>query len=245
MLLKKTWLYFCGILFLSSCVVTNNLYVNDPVPVQKGNGYFYLGIGTGVRAEIDSVSENGDIAFSNEVSMAPNLNFGGQFRLVDNLDLRIAAHLPYILGGFGARVGPQYAFIGRESKFNIAIGSDLGFVASKDSIKILGSTSALDIHVNGAINADFFLPFCYNFNENSRIIITPRYSFNTYYIRHNTGEKKSHKFNPDVLSLAIGLRLNKVYLEASAFRFQNEYFPNFGLIYVFKGKSPDAAPVEL
>ena len=243
MLLKKTLPYFCGILFLSSCAVTNNLYVNDPVPVQKGNNYFYLGVGTGVEAKIDSVSANGDIAFSNELKMVPNLNFGGQFGLVHNLDLRLAVHLPNFLGGFGARLGPQYAFFGRESKFNMAIGSDLGFVLAKDSIKIFGSTTALDIYVNGAINADFFLPISFNFNENSRIIITPRYSFNTFYIRRNTMEKKGRKFNPNVPSLAIGLRLNRIYLEASAFRFQNEYFPNFGLIYVFKN-SPDGVVDE-
>ena len=241
MLIRKILLYFCGILLLSSCTVTNNLYVNDPVPVQKGNADFYLGIGTGVKAKIDSVSANGDITFSNEVTRAPNLCFGSQIGLTRNLDLRAAIHLPYIIGGFGARLGPQYTFFSNESKFNMAIGSDLGFVVAKDSIKIFGSTSALDIHSNGAINADFFLPFCFNFNENSRIIITPRYSFNTIYIRHNTGEKKSYKFSPHVPSLAIGLRLNKLYLEASAFRFQNEYYPNFGLIYIFEINSSSRA----
>jgi len=233
------------IFLLSSCTVTNNLYVNDPVSVQKDNADSYVGIGTGVKASIDSVSANGDIAFSNELTMAPNLCFGSQIGLIHNLDLRAAVHLPYILGGFGARLGPQYTFFSKESKFNMAIGSDLGFVIAKDSIKIFGTTSALNIHANGAINADFFIPLSFNLNENSRIIITPRYSFNTIYIRHNTGEKESFKFSPHIPSLALGLRLDRLYIEASAFRFRNEYYPNFGLIYIFKGNSSDGVELEL
>lgn len=211
----------------------NNLYVNDPVSSQKGDADVYLGIGTGVKAKIDSVSANQDIAFSNKVNMAPNLCIGSQIGLTSNLDLRAAINLPYIIGGFGLRLGPQYTFFNNESKFNLAIGSDLGFVLAKDSIQIFGSTSALDIYSNGAINADFFIPFCYNFNENTRIILTPRYSLNTIYMRRNTGEKKSYKFNLNVPSLALGMRFSKLYIEASAFIYQHKYYPNFGLIYIF------------
>jgi len=36
-----------------------------------------------------------------------------------------------------------------ESIFNMAIGTDLGFVVAKDSLKVFGTTSALDIYANG------------------------------------------------------------------------------------------------
>lgn len=39
-------------------------------------------------------------------------------------------------------------------------------------------------------------------------------------------------------------QFKRVYIEASTFRFENEYFRNFGLIYVFKDKSPDGAAVD-
>jgi hypothetical protein len=234
MLPQKTLVYLLAMLSLSACTVTNSLYVNDPEPVQKGAERFYLGIGTGVRAKVDSVDNNGNISFSNEITLAPNLFFGGQVAIKDNLNLRFAVHLPYIIGGFGARVGPQYTFFEPGSKFNMAVGTDLGFVLAKDSLEILGSTSALDIYANGAINADIFMPLAYKFSKNARIVITPRYSFNTLYIRLNTAEKESRKFSPQLASLAIGLYLNRIYLEASAFRFQGEYFPNVGLVYTFK-----------
>ncbi len=226
-----------GILLqMFSCAVTNSLYVNDPVPVQDGGVALYVGIGTGVRADIESVDQDGNINFSDDITMAPNLYFGGQVNLVDKLDLRFTLHLPYLIGGFGLRAGPQYSLFKKESTFNMAIGTDLGFVIAKDSLKIFGTTSALDIYANGAINADFFLPISFSFNQHTRIIITPRYSFNTIYIRHNTNDPESFKFKPNLPSLALGLRTKRLYFEFSAFRFQDEYFPNFGMVYIFKHK---------
>lgn len=224
------------LLVVFSCAVTNNLYVNDPVSVQDEGANIYIGIGTGVRAEIDSVDQNGNISFSNDLTMAPNIYFGGQFNLVNNLDLRFTLHLPYLIGGFGLRAGPQYSFFKKESVFNMAIGTDLGFVVAKDSLKIFGTTSALDIYANGAINADFFLPLSVRLNQDTRLIITPRYSFNTIYIRQNMKNKESHKFKPNVPSLAVGLKMKRFYFEYSTFRFQEDYFPNFGMVYMFRSK---------
>ena len=95
------------LLLMFSCTVTNNLYVNDPVPAQDKEANFYIGIGTGVRADIDSVNKSGDITFSDDLTMAPNLYFGGQVNVLDQLDLRFTLHLPYIIGGIGLRAGPQ------------------------------------------------------------------------------------------------------------------------------------------
>lgn len=228
---------FIGVIFISSCTVTNNLYVNDPVSVEKNKANFYIGIGTGTEAKIDSVTIDNNVVFSDKVGMAPNLCFGGQIGLLHNFDLRFSVHLPYIVGGFGFSVGPQYSFFNNHSKVNMAIGSDLGFVFAKDSLTLFGSTSALDIYSNGAMNADFFMPISFSFSEKSRIIITPRYSYNVINMRYNTGENDSYKFNLYVPSIAVGLKLNKLYLEASVFQFENKYYPNFGLVYILESKS--------
>lgn len=227
----RTFIILSSLLLLSSCAVMNNLYVNDPVSVEDDGANVYLGIGTGIRADVDSVDQNGNISFSDDLIMAPSLCIGGQINLVDKLDLRVVVHLPYIIGGFGLRTGPQFSFFKKESKFNLALGADFGFVLAKDSLKILGTTSELDIYANSAFNADFFIPFSYSFNNETRIIITPRYSFNTINIRHNTGESESFKFEPEFPSLTLGLRIKSLYFEISAFRFQGEYFPNFGVVY--------------
>jgi hypothetical protein len=221
------------LLLMFSCAVTNSLYVNDPVP-EGAN--LYVGIGTGVRAGIESVDQDGNINFSDDIDMAPNVYAGGQLNLVDKLDLRLAIHLPYLIGGFGLRAGPQYSFFRKESIFNMAFGTDLGFVVAKDSLKIFGTTSALDIYANGAINADIFLPISIRFKQHTRIIITPRYSFNTIFIRYNTNDPETFKFKPNLPSLALGLRMKRLYFEISAFRFQDEYFPNFGMVYIFDNK---------
>ena len=231
----KQRVYFVALALLgTSCAVTNNLYVNDPIPVARGEGNLYLGVGTGARAKIDSVDSSGNVSFANDLTLAPNLFFGGQVSLIDNLDLRFSVHLPYIIGGFGARLGPQYAFFSKDSRFNMAVGTDLGFVLAKDSLRIFGTNNALDVYASGAINADVFLTMGYQFNENSRIVITPRYSFNTLYIRQNTQQETTTKFKPQLPSVALGLYLNRIYIEASAFRFQDKYFPNVGLVYIFK-----------
>jgi len=61
------------LLLMFSCAVTNSLYVNDPVPVQDVGPNFYVGIGTGVRAGIESVDQDGNINFSDDITMAPNV----------------------------------------------------------------------------------------------------------------------------------------------------------------------------
>ena len=152
MLRIRTFINLSLLLLLSSCAVTNNLYVNDPVSVEDDGANFYLGIGTGIRADIDSVDQDGNIIFSDDIIMAPSLCFGGQINLVDKLDLRFVAHLPYIVGGFGLRAGPQYSFFNKESTFNMAIGADFGFILAKDSIEIFGTKSELDIYANSAFN---------------------------------------------------------------------------------------------
>lgn len=218
---------------LCSCTVTNSIYVNDPVPLPKGKMEMHLGGGTGHKAKVDSVANNGNIAFSRELEIAPILFTSGQYGITDQLNARFSLHLPYIIGGFGLRGGIQYSFFPRHTLFNAAIGADFGFVLAKDSIRILGSASELDTYTDGAINADFFIPLSYSFSENYRIILTARYSLNAIYVRYNMYENKTYAFKPQLPSIALGVRLNKIYIEGNISRYKDIYIPNFGLVYIF------------
>lgn len=226
---------FCLIFFpvLFSCTVTNSVYINDPVSLSKGELIGHGGIGTGSKAKVDSVADNGDITFSNDLQMAPNLFIGGRYGITDQLDLRFDLHLPYIIGGIGLRTGIQYSFFPKHTIFNAAIGLDLGGVYAKDSLRILGSASEVDTYTDGALNADFFIPLSYSFSENYRIILTARYSFNALYVRYNNYDNKTYAFTPQLPSVALGIKLNKVYLEGNVARYKDIYIPNFGMIFTF------------
>ena len=79
---------------LPSWVVTNNLYVNDPTPLGKGNGEFFPSIATGIKPKIDSVSNNQSVNFSNKISTAPILSF-----FVPVLSLGVRIHNVYLESG--------------------------------------------------------------------------------------------------------------------------------------------------
>ena len=233
MVVRLLIIFISSSLLLGSCTVVNNLYINDPACIGRGKAEFYAGIGSGMTPEIDSVTVDGDVIFSDRLEQAVNLCLGGQLGLYDKLDLRFAMHLPRIVGGFGLRLGPQYSFFGEHSDFQLAMGADLGFVLAKDSIRIFGGGSDLSIHANGAINADFFMPMSIRIGKGCRLVVTPRYSLNTFFVRRNVDEKRSRHFTPEFPFLALGLKFGKLYLEASALHFDQQYFGNFGVVYQF------------
>jgi hypothetical protein len=203
------------------------------IPTKEEEEFGYVGIATGVMPKIDSFAVDGAVSFSNKLTQHPNLCLGGQINAVENLDVRGAIHMPLPFGGFGMRAGPQFSFLNRESKFNVAIGSDLGYTFAKDSIKLFGDNIPLSIAVNGVFSADFFLPLRYSFNNESRLIVTPRYSYTTFYMRYNTERKSSYSFRTYVPSLAIGFRIKHFYFENSVFLFQDKYIVNYGFAYLF------------
>jgi len=222
-----------SIALFSSCTVLNQSYLNDPTPLGEGNGEIFLGAGTGAKPLVDSIANYGDIYFSNKIDFAPNVFLSGNYGLGERTNLRFSVHLPYLLGGFGLRAGVQQSFFKKESKFNAALGTDLGFVLAKDSLKIFGLAEELSIHANGGLNADVFLPISYTFNENLRIVLTPRLSANVLFIRYNQNEQESYKFTPILPSLALGLKTKRFYFEGNVIYFNNEYRPNFGIAYSF------------
>lgn len=195
----------------------------------KGNEQVYLGIGTGVEAKIDSISKNtGEINFSDKISTAPVLSFGGQFGITNQTDARIAVHLPKIIGGLGIRAGLQHSFLDSNSTINIAIGMDLGGVFSKDSIKIFGSKTEIGKETNGALNADFFIPVSIRFQNNMMLILSPRFSFNSFFIRENQFNNDDNTFKLGYPALTLGIKSRKFYFESSALCYGNKLYPQFG-----------------
>ena len=234
-LFLKVVLVLIAFLTLSSCVVTNNLYVNNPEPLGKKEVDVYLGVGTGLKPKIDSTSVEGEVYFKDKISIAPSLNLGAQFGLTDYMDARASVHLPYVLGGIGVRGGLQHAFFKNTSNFNVALATDIGFVYSKDSLKLGGIETELDIKSSGAFNMDVFLPLGYRINEVFKVVITPRYSHNILFIRRNTFvADRERKFKVDVKSLALGLWVGQLYIEASGFVYDDKLYPNFGVAYIMK-----------
>ncbi len=214
---------------LTACTVSNNLYIANPNPMGKGNKVAYIGVGTGVQLKIDSVNkDNGNINFSNKIATAPILAIGGQFGISKKTDIRVAVHFPKIIGGFGIRAGLQHSFWESNSKINIALGVDLGGVFSRDSIKILGSKTSVNKETNGALNADFFIPFSVKLNTNTSLIITPRYSFNTFYIRRNQLYNESNNFNLSYPAISLGIQSKKMYFEITTIHYNDKLYPHFG-----------------
>lgn len=214
-----------------SCTVTNNLYVTNPNPMGKGNSESYLGIGTGVKAKIDSINNTtGKISFTNKISNAPILSVGGQWGVSNQTDVRFALHLPYVLGGVGLRAGLQHSFMDSSAKMNFAIGFDLGGVFAKDSIEIFGSKSPLSIETNGGLNADIFIPFGVKLKKDISIILTPRYSFNRIYIREFELNNNIYNFDLGYPTLSIGIRKRQFYFETTAIYYDSQIFPHFGMV---------------
>lgn len=215
---------------LPSCVVTNNLYVNDPTPLGKNNGFGYIGAGTGIKLKMDSISNNTTINFSDKISAAPVLSLGGQIGVGERMNLKGAIHFPQIIGGFGIRGGAQYSFFNPDSRFNAALGVDLGGVWGRDSIKFL--EMKLPHEVNNAFNADFSLPISFKFKEHFSMILTPRYSFNSFDVKRFTDRTISREFTLFVPVLSLGARIQNFYLEASTIYYNNTLYPHFGVAFI-------------
>jgi hypothetical protein len=221
------------LLSLVSCIATNNLYVNNPVPYGKDKAEFYVGVSTGVSARIDSViEETGEIHFSNRISGSPLLSAGVQGGISNQTDLRMAIHFPAVSGSIGFRLGVQHSFFDLHSRINMAIGTDLGYVFTSDSINILGSETEIEKTANSALNADLFLPIGYRINDHFSIVITPRYSLNTIYVRKNNSEHSSFPFKFKYPALSFGIRLKKVYIELTTLSFRHHVRPYLGVAWL-------------
>ena len=93
-------------LIMGSCTVSNNLYINDPVPLSKNDMEGYGGFGMGLQPRIDSVGEFGEV-FSSGLQRSYNLVLGGRYGITHLFNVGASFHLPEILGGFGLTLRPQ------------------------------------------------------------------------------------------------------------------------------------------
>lgn len=216
---------------LSSCAVSNNMYVHDAIPAGKKEFKGSIGIGTGIMPKIDSMnSMSGQVYFNDKITFSPILSGNFQGGLGNTTDWRCSIHLPFILGGFGLRLGLQQSFFNKDSKFNIAIGTEVGMTLSKDTIKYKEIKINGDAKTRGGFNADFYLPISYQVSKDFKITLAARYSFSSFDIRsnvYNNDNKYTFKCNYPIASL--GLTYRHWYIETSAFQFQNQIYPLLGV----------------
>ncbi|MFZ4545674.1 MAG: hypothetical protein ACOYOA_16615, partial [Saprospiraceae bacterium] len=203
-------LYCLFLICFSSCIVTNNLYVNDPTPLGKNKSKGYLGIGTGTWLLGDSTLVINDNPA--KFIIFPVAEFGFKYGVGTKTNLHFSAHTPITFGGLGLKLGMQQSVFENSSPFNLAFGFDVG--GALPGSKILG-ISVNENENRGAFNADFFMPLSMKINSNVKVILTPRYSFNTYYL------VKKNKINFTVLSAGLSYKRNL--FEASAL-FNNSHF---------------------
>ena len=216
-------------MLLNACAVSNNLYMHDATPHEKGKGNSYLGIGSGFAPRLDSVSSGGDVYYTNRLSIMPNLCAGAQGHLKNNLSGRLSVNFPFIIGGIGFRGGLQYSFLPATSKFNFALGGDLGFVLSRDSIRILGRMNAMNPEVAGITSADLFMPFTVQLNDHSRLTITPRMSTQAFWIRHNVADGHSYSYSPTIFGVSGNIRIRQTNMEMTILQVNGVLMPSLGI----------------
>jgi len=215
-----------------SCTVTNNMYVNDPVPVTKNQSEAYAGFGMGLQPRIDSVSDIGEV-FSSSLQRSYILVAGGRGGITHRFTLGGSIHLPEVVGGFGLNLRPQLSLFPNVAPFNMAIAADIGGTFAKDSIRFLGSSEYQDNESRGAFTMDFSLPVSQRLVKETRLIITPRYSFNTFYLRREFEYERSKRFRVQYPALSVGLRANRVHLEGTVAKFNKEYKFMAGIVFFF------------
>lgn len=235
--MKKFLLIFIvviSIVILACCTVTNNMYVNNATPQKKGESEGYFGVGTGFQPKIDSTPYDSLIYYNDKIKQSLILYFGGQYGLTDNLNVRLAVHLPKIVGGLGIRLGLQYSLFESKAPFNIAFGVDAGYVFARDSIKLGSSKFHFEDakYANGAINGDFFIPLTIKPNDDLQIMLTPRYSINSMFVRSRLYSKKGKGHKISFPALTLGFKFKSFYFEASAAYYESKIYPLAGIAVV-------------
>jgi hypothetical protein len=216
----------------SACTVTNNLYVNNPVPLTKGNYEVYGGLGLGLKPQIDSITNSGEV-FSHDFRTSYYLVFGGRYAFTDQFNVSGSMHLPEILGGFGANIRPQISLMSRESKLNMALAADIGGVFFQDSISPFGIEIDIDPETRGAFNIDFSNPLGVKLGKETWLVFSPRYSFTWFYFRKAFDHNDSKNFLVRYPALSLGLRAKRIHLELSAAKVNNKNRYFAGLVYFF------------
>ncbi len=228
-------------LLIESCAVTNNMYVNDPFPLPKTDFELYGGAGMGMKPKIDSVSSSGEV-FSNEIRQTLNLVFGGRYGINNIWGIGLGFHLPEVVGGVGANLKTQLSMFPTPALTNLALVADIGFVFAEDSIRILGTEWKLDDKSRGSFNIDFSMPVGYRIGNNAKLILTPRYSFNTFYLRKSYDTERSKRIRVQYPALSLGYRYRQVQVETTLLKYRDMYKLMAGVVFFIGKSNPILAP---
>lgn len=213
---------------LFSCTSSNNLYVNDPVPLEKGDVEIQLGLGTGMEPKT-SVNDSGDVAFDKQLRLAPVFQIAGNVGLGKRFILRVGLYLPYVIAGGGLNVRGQYSFFPRESKLNMATGIDIGIGGSSD--EFLDVDIRDNVRTGTVLHADLFLPLAYNFSDNFRMILTPHIIYNSMEVKYHLESERYRRHRIYYPALSMGFMWEQFYLEAGASYLGQGIMPHMGIVY--------------
>lgn len=221
---------------LTSCAVQNNLYLNNPVPLPRGEVEAYGGASAGIRPVIDSTDANGFTYYSDVLQLAPMLNLGLNVGLTDRVGLGIDMHLPYGFAGFGMNVRPQISFFPASSDFNIALSGRAGFAISSSDFQLTENIS-INISslqdVRGTLNASLALPLSIRMGEDTHLIITPRWSRTSFAIWDNIDFRdRVYRRGYTFPILSIGARLKHIHIEGTVIKKERGFLPTMGVVYV-------------
>ena len=145
----------------------------------------------------------------------------------------ITLNLPFP-GSFGIHGGIMYSVFNKDSKFNLALGGDIGISLAQDSFRLFKLDWRTDAFSTHAVHYDIFAPFSIKLNNKIRFITTPRYSFNHIRLKKFQNNRSDlYTFKPRLRLLSFGLFIDKLYIEYSSTYYKNIYYPNFGAAYSF------------
>lgn len=223
-----------SIFLFGACTVTNNMYLNDATPLIKSDYELYGGVGMGLTPRIDSVNDAGEV-FSNSLRISYNLLMGAKVGVSNLFGVQLGVHLPEIVGGAGGTLRAQMSMFPTPAKSNLAFVVDLGGVIAKDTVEFIGLDIDTKAKTHGAINADFAIPISYQLSRQSRLIVTPRYSFNTFYLRKSFNSDRSKRMKVQYPALSLGLRVKRMQMEATVMNYRENYSFMTGVVF-FIGK---------
>jgi hypothetical protein len=215
-------------MFVVSCATTNNLYVYDANPCEPEQFKVNAGIGTGLKPKFDTIVQT-----QNQLQYLPVLSFNGQLGLTRNLDktnLRFSIWSP-LFASLGGRIGIQQSFFNHYSKFNLALGVDLGYSFTSDSTN--NSQRKINQHV---LTSELYIPFTYNFDEQFSLTITPKltYAFFNFPLTETPSRdtKKYDQLKINSPGLTIGITFYQFHIEGTVIKYLNKYIPSLGIAYI-------------
>ena len=231
--MTKAHILLAIVLLASSCSTTNMLFMDSAIPLDKNRGETKGGIGVGFGLAADSLKQNGQYAFSDELAYAPVLSVQGAMGAGYGLNVKGGIYFPGIVSGFGFQAGIQKSLLSEDYDLNLAVGLEGGFCVPLD---FLGSdnadTSSSGDLVNYAGFGNVYIPLTYAISDQLSLTVSGRIGFNSHRVRlyKDLDEFGWFHFHPKVLT--VGLRYNHYLLEFSQMTMGPHSYPAIGLGYI-------------